>query len=274
MAPWLIAVADSLPSTPAPTSRTALTVAVAVVVLYFVWGSTYFAVKLAVETIPPFTMLAGRFLLAGGLLYGFARLRGLPHPTAAEWRSSALVGTLLLVAGTGSVALAQSPGVSSGVAAVVVSTMPLWFALFTRFRGERIAVPEWLGMGLGLVGVALLNAETDLRANPVAAIILFLALLAWAFGSVWSRDLPQPAGLMASAAQMLAAGLVFVPIALLRGETVTQRPSLGSSFALLYLVVFGSVVAYSAYLYLLGRRVRPVRVRQPRGGAAAGCLRG
>ena len=238
-------------------SRQGILVVAALGVLYLVWGSTYFAIKIAVETLPPYTMLSVRFLLAGGVLYGFLRFRGARNPTPVQWRSSALVGTLLLVTGLGSVTLAESLGVSSGVAAVVVSTMPLWFALFTLFWGGRVGVPEWLGMGLGLVGVALLNAEADLRANPVAAVILFLAPVGWAFGSVWSRRLPQPPGMMASAAQMLAAGLVFIPVALLRGESFTRFPSLNSSLAFVYLTTFGSLLAYSAYVYLLGRSLRP-----------------
>lgn len=242
---------------PAPAERAPLGVALALGVLYLVWGSSYLATRIAVETIPPYTMLAGRFLVAGGVLYGYLRATGANHPTPAEWWGSARVGTLLLVGGTGSVALAQSLGVSSGVAAVVVSTMPLWFALFTLVWGERVRTVEWLGLGLGLVGVALLNAEADLRANPVAALVVFLAPVGWAFGSVWSRTLPRPPGLMASAAQMLVAGALFVPVALLRGETFVQPPSLASSLALLYLITFGSLLAYSAYLYLLERRVRP-----------------
>ena len=249
-------MADAVSSV-AGSRRNVLVVAGALGVLYLVWGSTYLAIKLAVETIPPYTMLAVRFLIAGGVLYGFLRFRGARNPTPVEWRSSALVGTLLLVTGLGSVTLAESMGVSSGVAAVVVSTMPLWFALFTLLWGGRVGVPEWVGLGLGLVGVALLNAEADLRANPVAAIILFLAPVGWAFGSVWSSRLPQPPGLMASAAQMLAAGLVFIPVALLRGETLTWVPSLNSSLALLYLITFGSLLAYSAYVYLLSRPLRP-----------------
>ncbi len=250
-------MADSASSAPASRPPTLLAVAAALGVLYLVWGSTYLATRFAIETIPPYTMLVGRFLVAGGLLYGFLRLRGVPNPTPVEWRSSALVGTLLLVGGTGSVALAQSLGVSSGMAAVVVSTMPLWFALFTLLWGGRVGAAEWLGMGFGLVGVSFLNAEADLRANPVGAVVVLLAPVGWAFGSVWSRSLPQPPGLMASAAQMVVAGLVFIPVAVLRGETLTRLPSLSSSLALFYLVTFGSLLAYSAYIYLLNRRVRP-----------------
>lgn len=245
----------TVPETAVP--ERGLAVAAALGVLYLIWGSSYLATRLAVETLPPYTLLAGRFLVAGGVLYGFLRLRGVPQPTPTEWRSSLLVGTLLLFGGTGSVTLAQSLGVSSGVAAVVVSTMPLWFALFTLVWREPVGAAEWLGMGFGLVGVVCLNAEADLRANPVGAAVVVLGPISWAFGSVWSRHLAQPQGLMASAAQMLAAGAVFIPVAALRGETLTRLPSPTSSLAFVYLVTFGSLLAYSAYVYLLSRQVRP-----------------
>lgn len=229
----------------------------ALVILYFVWGSTYLAIKIAVATVPPFTMLATRFLVAGGLLYLVLRVRGVPHPTSTQWWGSALVGTLLLVGGLGSATLAEEMGVASGLVAVAASAMPLWLALFVRFQGVRIGRLEWLGLGLGLAGVALLNSGTGLRANPAAAALLLGAPISWALGSVWSPTLRQPPGLMASAAQMLSAGLMLVPAAYLRGERLVQPPSLNSSLALLYLITFGSLLAYSAYVYLLGRKLRP-----------------
>lgn len=237
-------------------SRTALKIGFALGVLYLVWGSTYLAIRFAVETIPPYSMLAVRFLVAGGALYLVLWARGAPNPTRAAWWGGARIGTLLLVGGMGSVSLAQSLGASSGMAAVLVSTMPLWFALFTRLWGGRIYGLEWAGLLLGLAGVALLNAGGEMRANPLAATLLFLAPISWAFGSVLSRRVAQPDGLMASAVQMLSAGVVFVPVALLRGERFME-PSLSSALALLYLITFGSLLAYSAYLYLLSAPVRP-----------------
>ncbi|MDQ3398996.1 MAG: EamA family transporter, partial [Deinococcota bacterium] len=181
-------------------------------VLYLVWGSTYLAIKFAVETIPPYYLMATRFLLAGGALYLFLRARGQVRPGKSQWLGSALVGGLLLVGGTGLVAVAQTMGVSSGMAAVVVSTMPLWLALLVRIQGNRIGRLEWAGMLIGLVGVVLLNFGSDLRASPVASLLLFLAPISWAVGSAWSRKLPQPQGLMASATQMLTAGAMFAVI--------------------------------------------------------------
>ena len=232
-------------------------VAFPLLVLYLVWGSTYLGIKVAIETIPPFYMQAARFLIAGSVLYLFLRLRGEAHPTRREWLGSALIGGVLLIGGTGLVTLAQALGVSSGVAAVVVSTMPLWLALFARLHGGRVGRLEWTGMLIGLLGVVLLNLGSDLRANPLAGLLLFLAPVSWAFGSFWSPRVRQADGLMASAAQMLAAGVMFGLLGLLRGEAFVRVPSAGSGLALLYLVTFGSLLAYSTYVSLLSRNVRP-----------------
>lgn len=226
-------------------------------VVYLVWGSTYLGIRVAVETIPPFYMAAVRFLLAGGVLYLFLHLRGHSHPSRRQWLGSALLGGLLLVGGNGLVTLAQSLGVSSGMAAVIVSTMPLWLALFVRLQGDHIGRLGWVGMLVGLLGVVLLNLGADLRASPVATALLFVAPLSFALGSSWSPKLPQADGLMASAAQMLTAGVLFALIGLARGEAFTQTPSLRSALALLYLTTFGSLLAYSAYTYLLSRNLRP-----------------
>lgn len=225
--------------------------------LYFIWGSTYLAIRFAVETMPPYYMMAARFLLAGSVLYLFLRWRGRARPTASQWLGSALIGGLLLVGGVGSVSLAESLGVSSGMAAVVVSTMPLWYALFVRLTGDHIGRLEWLGMVVGLIGVGLLNMGTDLKTSPIATTLLFVAPISWALGSVWSRSLPHPDGLLASATEMLTAGAMFAVLGLVRGEMLTRLPSFSSGAALLYLVTFGSLLGYSAYIYLLSRDVRP-----------------
>lgn len=223
--------------------------------LYLVWGSTYLANAVALATLAPFPLLAFRFLVAGSLLYGGLRLRGTPRPTRAEWLGAGLTGILLLNLGLGMVVYAQQ-WVASSLAAVIVATMPLWLALFARLFGSRTGLGEVFGMLLGLVGVALLNGEQDLRAHP-GALLVFVGPVAWAFGSAYSRQLVQPKGLMGSAVQMLVAGVGFVPLALLGGELLPRTPSLGSLLALAYLIFFGSIVAYSAYLYLLEQRVRP-----------------
>lgn len=232
-------------------------VAVALLILYLVWGSTYLAIKFAVADMPPYVMLAARFGVAGALMYGIMRARGAVNPTARQWLGSATVGVLLLVGGMGSVGLAQSLGAPSGLAAIMVATMPLWLTLFLAFMGERAGRSEYLAMAIGLAGVLLLNFENGLRSNLLAAALLLVAPVSWAFGSALSRKLPQAPGGIGAAIQMLAAGVAFLPLSLLRGEHVTHVPSLSSGLALLYLVVFGSLIGFSAYVYLLNQRVRP-----------------
>ncbi|WP_221089584.1 drug/metabolite exporter YedA [Deinococcus aquaedulcis] len=232
---------------PAPTPLTPA-VLLCLGLVYVVWGSTYFGIKVAIETLPPLGMLAARFVVAGALLLAFLRWRGAPWPTAREWGASALVGTLLLGGGTGLVTLAERDA-SSSVAAMIIAVSPLFAALFGRLWGERTGGREWLGIGVGLAGIALLNVG-ELRATPLAALLLILAPICWTFGSQWSRRLPLPAGLMGSAAEMLTGGAVLLTLSVLLGER-WGTPSAASLWALGYLTVFGSLVAYSAYMYLV-----------------------
>lgn len=223
--------------------------------LYVIWGSTYLGIRIALEGFPPFLMAGVRFLIAGTILYTFLRLRGEPNPTRAQWLSAGVIGILLLAGGNGGVTFAEQ-WVSSGLAAVWIATMPIWAALFGGLWGRWPNRMEWFGLLLGFVGVGLLNLEGNLRANPVGVIALTLATITWAFGSVWSRHLPLPAGPMTSAVQMLVGGMFLVPLGLLTGERVHPNPPINSYFAVAYLVVFGSLIAFSAYGYLL-RNTRP-----------------
>lgn len=232
-------------------------VALAMAILYVVWGSTYLAIKFAVADMPPYLMLTVRFGEAGAILYGFQRARHMPNPTTQQWRGSGIVGTLLLVGGMSSVGLAESFGAPSSLAAVVVATMPLWLTLFLAFMGERAGRNEYIAMAIGLLGVLLLNFDGGLRSNRGAALLLLGSPVAWALGSALSCKMPQAPGGMGSAVQMLVAGAVFLPLGLLRGERVVCLPSVGSALALLYLIVFGSLIGFSAYVYLLNQRVRP-----------------
>ncbi|PTU74199.1 drug/metabolite exporter YedA [Pseudomonas mangrovi] len=224
--------------------------------LYLIWGSTYLAIRIGVESWPPLMLAGVRFLIAGVLFYAWLRWRGVPSPSAREWRAAGLIGTLLLVGGNGGVSVAEHLGVASGVAALAVATMPLFALLFGLFWGQRARLLEWAGILLGLLGIVLLNLGSNLQASPLGAALLVFAAASWAFGSVWSRYLPLPAGPMASAAQMLVAGAVLLVLSPLTGERLTQMPSLAGWAVLAYLVVFGSIVAFSAYLYLL-KTVRP-----------------
>lgn len=231
-----------------------LSIALALLAVYLIWGSTYLGIRVALEGFPPFLMAGVRFLVAGGVLYIWLRARGAPAPSRAQWAGGALLGMLLLVGGNGGVTFAEQ-WVASGLAALGVATVPLWAALFAGLLGRWPGRVEWLGLALGFVGVALLNLEGDLRAQPIGALILALAAASWAFGTVWSRRLTMPTGLMASAVQMLAAGPALLLAGLASGERVTSLPGSRPLLALGYLIV-AALIAFSAYNYLL-RRVRP-----------------
>ncbi|MGL4564501.1 MAG: drug/metabolite exporter YedA [Halioglobus sp.] len=224
--------------------------------LYLIWGSTYLAIGIGVATWPPLLFCGVRFLLAGCLLYRWLRWRGASPPTAREWRAAILLSILMLGFGTGGVTIAQSLGAASGVAALMVATMPLFTVIFGYLWGQRARLLEWTGILLGLLGIALLNSGSNLQASPLAALILILAPAGWALGSVWGRYLKQSSGLMASASQMLAGGGVLLMASALSGERMQQWPDAAGWAALAYLTVFGSIIAYSAYLYLL-KTVRP-----------------
>jgi drug/metabolite transporter (DMT)-like permease len=222
--------------------------------LYLIWGSTFLAIRIALDGFPPLLLAGMRFTIAGLLTYGWVRWRGSPAPTRTEWRSSLIVGTLL-VSGNACVVIAEQ-WVSSGVAAVAIASVPLWVALVAGLFGRWPSRGEWVGLGIGLAGVAVLQTGGDMRANPAGAIVLTVSCASWALGSIYSRRLPMPKGLMASGAQMLAGGVVILALALLHGERIAAVPSARSVLALGWLIAAGSVVAYSAYQFLLSR-VRP-----------------
>jgi len=223
--------------------------------VYLVWGSTYLAMKIGMEGFPPFLMGGIRFVLAGGGLMLALRGRGEPAPTRPQWGGAALVGGLLLGLGNGGVMLAEYEGVSSGLAALGVATVPLWTSLFAGLWGEWPYRREWLGIGVGFTGIVCLNLEGGLRASPLGALALVVSALGWAFGSVWSRRLPLPSGAMAAGAQMLCGGVLLLGMGIVTGEGLHAVPSGRALLAFVYLV-FGAVIGYSAYTYLLAR-VRP-----------------
>jgi drug/metabolite transporter (DMT)-like permease len=228
-------------------------VALALAVLYIVWGSTYGAMRIALGGFPPLLMAGVRFTTAGAALYGALRLRGAPPPTPRQWAHSLLVGVLLLAFGNGGVAAAEQ-WVASGLAAVVIASVPLWSALFAGLFGAWPTRREGIGLGIGAAGVLLLNLGGDLRGHPLGAGVLLGAAASWALGSVWSKRLSLPTGAMASAAQMLTGGAVLLVASIAHGDRATI--ALGPSLALAYLIVFGSLIAYSAYGFLL-RTVSP-----------------
>ena len=228
--------------------------------VYLVWGSTYLAIRFAVETLPPFLMAGARFVLAGAILLAWARFHEeAAPPSRTEWRTGLISGTLLLLGGNGGVAWAEQR-VPSGVAALLVAVVPLWMVLLDWLRpgGRRPPVAVFLGVGLGLAGLALLvgpDAIRDGGTDTVGALVLVLASLSWAAGSLYIKWAPRAAsGTSASGTQMLAGGLVLLVAGVVAREPSRLDLAHASARSLLgfaYLVTIGSLIGFTAYLYLL-----------------------
>lgn len=224
--------------------------------LYVVWGSTYLAIHWALEGgFPPFLMAGVRYTVAGGILYPLLRLRGYAHPSLRQWGAGALMGFLLLVVGNGSVVFAQQ-WLPSGLVAIVVGSVPLWASVFAGLLGQWPGRAERWGLAIGFCGLILLNLGSDMSGNLWAAFALLVGPVSWAFGSVFSRRLPLATGLMSTATQMLTAGAMFLLVSTLKGEHLAALPPPRALLSVGYLIVFGSLVAFSAYGYLL-RNARP-----------------
>lgn len=240
-----------------PRGPSPLRVALALGAVYLIWGSTYLGIHFALDGgYPALLAVSGaRMLFAGALLYALLRWRGVAAPTRAQWRSLAMMGVCMMLVGNGMVVLAQR-SVSSGLAAIAIASMPLWMGLFGALYGRHPSRREWAGIAIGFVGVLWLNAGSALSASPLGLGLLLLAPIGWAFGSVWSRgrDLPPP--FMTAAGQMLCGGVMLVALGLAVGERFPTAPTPLATVALVYLAIFGSIVAFSAYLWLL-EHVRP-----------------
>jgi drug/metabolite transporter (DMT)-like permease len=226
--------------------------------LYIIWGSTYLAIRWSLQGgFPPLMMGGIRFTLAGVILYAVLRLRGMPAPTRPQWMAGAFTGLLLLVVGNGCVAYAQQ-WVPSGVTALVVGSMPLWMALFGGlYDGQWPGRAERWGLALGFFGIVLLNKGGELGHQWLPVVALLLAPVSWAFGSIWGRRSPSmPQGLMATATQMLCSGFMLTGLSFALGERMVGVPEPRALVAFFYLLAFGSLIAFSAYGYLL-RHARP-----------------
>lgn len=231
-------------------------VIIALACTYFIWGSTYLAIKFAIESFPPFIMVCIRFTVAGTLLYAILRSMGHPAPTLVQWRGAAIVGLLLPVLGNGTVSHVQLH-VSSSVAALAIATAPIWMAIFSSVWGHKISRREWLGVAVGIVGILLLNTRGSLQGNWQGACLLMFAAASWSFGSVWSKHMAMPKGLMGAASQMLCGGLIALVFSFAFGEQWPAEVTARSWGAMVFLVVLGSIVAFSAYHWLL-HHVRPM----------------
>lgn len=242
-----------------------LKVAVALAAVYVIWGSTYLAILFAIETIPPFLMAGSRYLIAGAVLYLWSRLRGAPRPSLTHWRSALVVGAFLLLVGNGGVVWAEQY-VESGFAALLISTEPLWIVLFVWLRpgGKKPGLRVTAGLVLGFIGLMLLvKPGAGGGVSLLGASVLVLASLSWAWGSLWGQRAKLPESpLLTTGMQMLAGGALLSLASFVTGEPGRfdlAQVSGKSLLALGYLIVFGAIIAFTAYVWLM-RVASPVLV--------------
>lgn len=230
-------------------------VAIALASVYVLWGSTYLAIRIGLESFTPFLMGSVRMFAAGAIMYIVLRWRGESAPTRAQWKTLAVLSIWMVLLSNGMVTFAEQE-VSSGLAAIAVASMPLWAALFGLLRGRHPSRGEWIGLAIGFVGILWLNAGSALSATPKGMIALIVAPIAWAWGSVWSRGKNLPAPFMSAAGQMLCGSAGMLATSIATGERMHALPSLHASLAVVYLVIFGSIIGFTAYIWLL-HHVRP-----------------
>lgn len=227
--------------------------------IYLIWGSTYLAIRYAVETLPPLLMMGIRHLSAGAALYAWTRWRGTPAPKIREWVQPLLIGALLFLGGHGSLAWAEQH-VPSGIAALLVATLPMWIVVLARAKGteRKFTGRALVGLAMGFVGVAVLFGPDILRhggeVNLVGAAMVLFGTFLWAVGTIWMRSVKMPdSPVISSAMQMLGGGAALMIAAALAHETSGFHLSAVSGrswIALAYLAVFGSIIAFTAYSWL------------------------
>ncbi len=236
-----------------------LIILVAFAAVYLFWGSTFLAIRFAIDSIPPFLMAGTRFLAAGSLLYVWARLRGAPRPQRSHWRTAFITGGLMFLFGNGILGWAEQY-VPSGTVGLLVATVPMWSVVIGAvLNRERPSLPVMVGLAVGLLGVGLLvgpgniasgNSQTFLRIGVILA-----ACFSWAVGTHFSRRATQPASQnMATAMNLMAGGILLIIFSSANGEYVgldITEITLKSVLALVYLVVFGSLIGFSAYMWLV-----------------------
>ena len=241
-------------SLPLPAAR-GLAVAFALASVYVLWGSTYLAIRYALESYPPFLLGTFRMFTAGALMYAVLRMRGTAPPTARQWRTLVVLSIFMVLLSNGLVNLAETE-VGSSMAAIAVASMPLFAGVFAMLRGRHPTRSEWVGLVIGFGGVVWLNAGSNLSTSTLGLVCLTIAPIAWAWGSIWSRDLDLPAPFMAASGQMIAGSGWMLAAALVTGERMTAVPTVEATAALVWLIVAGSIFGFTAYIWLL-HHVRP-----------------
>ena len=227
--------------------------------VYVVWGSTYLAIRYSIATIPPFLMVGARFLVAGAVMLAWTIARSEKRPTSLQVRNAVIAGVLMLVFGNGGVVWAEQT-VPSGITALIVAIVPLWLVLLNWARpgGSRPSPGVALGVAVGLFGMLVLVGTDSLHANGNvniwSAVLLLFASMAWAAGTLFAKGSDLPSPMMTTGIEMLAAGVILLVAGVSSGELVGFSPaqvSHPSAFGLVYLILFGSIVGFSAYTWLV-----------------------
>jgi drug/metabolite transporter (DMT)-like permease len=230
-------------------------VLLALFAVYVLWGSTYYGIRIALSGYPPFLLTAVRMFIAGSLMYGVLRWRGVPAPTRSQWPALLVLAALMTVLSNALVNVAEQT-VSTGLVAIGVAAMPLWAGLFSALRGHHPSRGEWLGLIVGFAGVVWLNVGSEMQASLTGALAVLAAPIFWAWGSIWSRSQKLPEPFMSSATQMLAGSVMALVVGLVVGERIDAIPAVAPTLAMLYLVLAGSILGFTAYVWLL-HHVRP-----------------
>lgn len=234
-----------------PTTRVSPLLVACLAATWLIWGSTYLAIKFALVSFAPFLQMGTRFLFAGALLMAWMRWRGAAWPDRTQWRNAAIVGALMLGGGMGCVAYAEQT-VGSGLVVAFIAIVPLMIAALNRLWGVKPGRLELAGIALGLAGVLMLTRGAGFQASPAGLAAMIVACASWSLGSVLSqRTLPLAAGAMGFASEMLCGGAVLMLLSALAGESFAWPPQPAAAAAWLYLVVFGSLIAFNAYMWLL-----------------------
>ncbi len=220
---------------------------------WVIWGSTYLAIKFALESFPPFYQMGSRFMVAGLLLIVWLKLRGRALPTLLEWRNAAIIGTLLLVSGMGLTAYSEQT-VASGLIVAYIAIIPIIVTIMNLPFGVRPSRLELVGMLVGVAGVLLLVQGRAFSASPAGLAAITVACISWSLGSVLSqRRFPLASGAMGFASEMLCGSVVLLVLAAVLGERPEWPPQPLAAWSWVYLIVFGSLLAFNAYMVLLGR---------------------
>lgn len=232
----------SMPSTP---------VLIALFSIYVIWGATNLGTRFALESYPPFMLVALRLFFSTMILLGVLKGRGESFPPMSQIAGASFIGALMFGGRSGLLAFAQSQGIGTGMLSLGVATVPLWAMLFAVVFGYRPSKLELVGLAVGMCGMMILNMGNDMASEPVAVLILLFAPMVWAFGAMYSKELKMPDGFMATAFQMLGGCAVLCVLSLVNGEQFPSNPTVQATGALIFLSIGGTLIAFTAFMYLV-----------------------